>query len=61
MVGFSMVEQAHPGLSLKLGGVIPGLPGAILSVVGDVLVNIEAPVVTSSTSRSAGSVLRRCL
>jgi hypothetical protein len=36
------------------------LTGAMLSVVGDVPVNNEAPVVTSSTSRYVGSVPRRC-
>jgi hypothetical protein len=38
---------------------ILGFNGAILSVVGDVLVDSEAPVLTSWISRSADSVLRR--
>ena len=62
-----VVEPAHPGSSPRLGmgvciylDLFQDLSGAMLSVVGDVPVNSEAPVVTSSTSRSAGSVLQRC-
>jgi hypothetical protein len=47
--------------AFALPGFISGLPGDILSVVGDVPVNSEALMVTLSTLRSAGSVLRRCL
>jgi hypothetical protein len=62
-----VVEPAHPGSSPRLGmgvciylDLFQDLTGAMLSVVGDVPVNSEAPVVTSSTSRYAGSVPRRC-
>jgi hypothetical protein len=62
-----VVEPTHPGSMLRLGmgvciylDIFQYLTGAMLSVVGDVSVNSEASVVTSSTSRYAGSVPRRC-
>ena len=61
LVRFSMMEPVHSGSSPRLGrfksstwygcsyfsGFIPGVNGAILSVVGDVPVDNEVPVVTS--------------
>jgi len=56
-----MVEPAHPGSSHRLGTgacifsrIILGFNGIMLSVVGDVPVDSEASVVTSSISRFAG-------
>ena len=56
-----MVEPAHPGSNSRLDmgariylDLFQDLTGDVLSVVGDVPVNSETPVVTSSTSRSAG-------
>jgi hypothetical protein len=62
-----VVEPAHLSLSPRLGMCICiyldlflDFHGANLLVVGDVLVNSEAPMVILSTSKSVGSVLHRC-
>jgi hypothetical protein len=62
-----VVEPVHPGSNPRLGmdvcihlDLFQDLTDAMLSVVGDVPVNSEAPVVTSSTSEYAGSVPQRC-
>ena len=58
-----MVEPAHPGSSHRLGTgacifsrIILGFNGIMLSVVGDVPVDSEASVVTSSISRCVDSL-----
>jgi hypothetical protein len=66
MVGFPVVEQPTQVQVLDLAWafvftwIYLGSLDVILSVIGDVPVNSEAHVMTSSTSRSASSVLRRC-
>jgi hypothetical protein len=66
MVGFPVVEQPTEVQILDLAWafaftwIYSGFLDAILSVIGDVPVNSKAHVVTSSTSISASSVLRRC-
>ena len=68
MVGFRVVEPAHPGSSPRLGmgariylELFQNLTGDVLSVVHDVPVNSEALVVTSSTSRYAGPSISEVL
>jgi hypothetical protein len=65
MVRFPVVEPAHPGSSPILGmdvciylDLFQDYPVLFFSVVSDVPVNNEAPVVTSSSSRSAGQSFR---
>ena len=62
-----LVEPVHPNLSHRLGtgsrlffGFILEFNGVVFSVVGEVSVDSEVPVVTSSISRCAGTVFRRC-
>ena len=68
MVRFRVVEPAHPGSSPRLGmgvriylDLFQDLTGDVLSVVCDVPVNSEAPVVTSSTSRYVGPSISEVL
>jgi hypothetical protein len=67
VVGFRVVEPAHPSSSYRLGmgvfiyqDLFQDFPDANFSLVGDVPINSETYVVISSTSRSASSVLHRC-
>jgi hypothetical protein len=69
VVGFPVVEPAHLSLSPRLGMCIciciyldlfQDFHGAILLVVGDVLVNSETPMVILSTSKYVGLVRHRC-
>ena len=61
MVGFCVVEPTYPGSSSRLDtgahiflNLFQDLTVLFFSVVGDVSVDSEAPVVTSSISRFAG-------
>ena len=62
LVGFLVVEPVHSGSSPRLDTgarifldlFISAINGAMLSVVGDVPVDSEAPVATSSISRFVG-------
>jgi len=63
MVRFLAVEPVHLDSSSRLGTgcshftvFISGFNGVVRSMVGDVLVDSEAPLVTSSISRCAGTV-----
>jgi len=67
MIRFLVVEPTHPGSSPRLGTVdriflelSQDFYGIMFSVVGDVPVDSETHVVTSSISRCAGTVFRRC-
>jgi hypothetical protein len=65
MVGFSALESTHLDSSSRLDIDVCiylnlfRIIRSYFSVVSDVSVNSEVPVVTSSTSRSAGSVFQR--
>jgi hypothetical protein len=63
LVRLLVVESTHPGSCPRLGtgariflDLFQDLTVFVLSVVGDVPVDSEAPVVTSSIPRSAGAV-----
>ena len=68
MVRFLVVEPAHPGSCPRLSmdariylKLLQDLTGDVLSVLRDVPINSEAPVVTSSTSRYAGPSISEVL